>query len=409
MELSDGTLFARDFRILRRLDSGGMGAVYVALQESTGMERAVKVMHPQLVTDPSLRKRFEQEARVASRIASEHVVQVVGAGVDDATGAPFLAMELLRGESLAQHLSKRGAMTLSETREFLVQLTHALGAAHAAGVVHRDLKPENLFLAEARRADAQFTVKVLDFGIAKIVADAVTTGTAALGSPIWMAPEQTSRGTLIAPATDVWALGLIVFRMLTGHLFWREAEHPQGSMTGLLREVLLEPIGTASARASEQGAGYRLPPGFDSWFARCVVREPHARFRDAVEAFRGIDGLLRMVTSGGVAATVLDPSTPSALARSGTEIAIPPWQPPLLSKRSRVGLWVGLVAGGLGLLVLIGGLLVFFSAGDSDTDEALQSSIRRGREPGYVQPATVRASAFVEKSRQESWGPELAF
>jgi serine/threonine protein kinase len=169
--LAPGTLFANDFRILRELRKGGMGAVYVAEQLSTAQLRALKVMRPELVLNPKLRARFAQEARVGARIASEHVVSVLAAGIDEATGAPWLAMELLLGEDLAELVAKEGPLAPPVALPILEQVCHAVSAAHAAGVVHRDLKPENIFVAKARRLGAQSMVKVLDFGIAKIVAD----------------------------------------------------------------------------------------------------------------------------------------------------------------------------------------------------------------------------------------------
>jgi len=164
-DLAAGSVFANDYRIVRRLAAGGMGAVYIAEQLSTGRERALKLMHPGLVGSPELRDKFALEARVGARIRSEHVVEVVGAGVDAQSGVPWLAMELLEGEDLAHAVKRRGAFTPLETAGILAQICHALGAAHAAGIVHRDLKPENVFLAERRRAQESYTVKVLDFGI----------------------------------------------------------------------------------------------------------------------------------------------------------------------------------------------------------------------------------------------------
>jgi serine/threonine protein kinase len=250
--LQPGSVIAGDFRVVSRLSQGGMGTVFVAEQLSTGKPRALKLMLPQLVADPALRQRFEQEARIGSRIDSEHVVEVVGAGVDAGTGMPWLAMELLRGEDLAQFVVRRGALPAGEVLAVFEQLCHALGAAHTVGIVHRDLKPENLFLAEARRAGVAFTVKVLDFGIAKITQEATTKGTQAMGSPIWMAPEQSSRSP-VTPATDVWALGLIAFYLLTGKYFWRAAQRDDATVMELMREVLFEPVLPASARAAELG------------------------------------------------------------------------------------------------------------------------------------------------------------
>jgi serine/threonine protein kinase len=286
--LQPGSLFAGDFRVLRSLSTGGMGAVYVAEQVSTGKHRAVKVMLPQLVADPSLRKRFEQEARIASMIESEHVVEVVGAGIDT-TGLPWLAMELLSGEDLSKMVARRGALPVAEVLTLFEQLCHAVAAAHRAGIVHRDLKPENIFLAQAKRAGVTFTVKVLDFGIAKIVAEAKTKQTAAMGSPIWMAPEQAERSP-ITPATDVWALGLVAFYLLTGRFFWKAANLEDATIPQLMREVLFEPIVPASVRTHELGLA--LPPAFDAWFARCVAREPAARFPDAGQAWAAMAAAL---------------------------------------------------------------------------------------------------------------------
>jgi len=295
--LNAGSIFAGEYRVLRPLAEGGMGAVYEVEQVGTGAMRALKIMHPQLVNDEKLRARFVQEARVSALIESDHVVQVVGAGVDTATGAPWLAMELLRGETMAQNLSRRGGLALWELRDVFSQLCHALAAAHDVGVVHRDLKPENIFFGVARREGASFTVKVLDFGIAKLVAEAHHTHTAAIGTPLWMAPEQTEVGMAVRPATDVWALGLLAFYCLTGMHFWRVANAERLSAAALLREVVLDPIVSASERASEYGRGDRVPPGFDGWFARCVVRDMDKRFANAREAREALEQIITISTS----------------------------------------------------------------------------------------------------------------
>jgi serine/threonine protein kinase len=260
-----------------------MGSVYVVEQMSTGKPRALKLMLPDLISDPTSRRRFEQEARIASRIQSEHVVQVVGSGIDRASGTPWLAMELLSGHDLAEVLAKRIRLEPAQVLTIFEQLCHALGAAHRVGIVHRDLKPENLFLANSQRAGAEAVVKVLDFGIAKIVAEAKTNRTAQVGSPLWMAPEQTELSG-ITPATDVWALGLIAFNLLTGRYFWKSANLGESTIQQLLREMLFDPIPRASTRASELRCEKHIPGRFDEWFSRCVSREPSARFADAERA-----------------------------------------------------------------------------------------------------------------------------
>jgi serine/threonine protein kinase len=290
--LANDSIFARDYKIIRPLNEGGMGAVYVVEQISTGSQRALKLMHPQFVQDARSRQRFEQEARVGARIESEHVVQVLAAGVDDATGYPYIVMELLKGEDLSVALQRRGAIAAAEVNQIFGQLCHALAAAHAAGVVHRDLKPENIFLAASHREGSSFTVKVLDFGIAKVVAEAKNSSTAAIGTPLWMAPEQTAAHSTVGPPTDVWALGLIAFRMLTGRIYWVAANDEAATTAALMREILFEPVIPAAERASQLGVSHLLPPGFDGWFVRCVNREMNQRYPNAAEARAALAQLL---------------------------------------------------------------------------------------------------------------------
>ncbi|AKF07955.1 serine/threonine-protein kinase [Sandaracinus amylolyticus] len=282
-QLVPGHVFARDFRILHLLAEGGMGAVYVVEQLSTGKRRALKAMLPQLVVDARARERFAQEARIAAHIESEHVVETVAAGIDEPTGLPWLAMELLEGRDLSHALRERGALPPSEVFEILQQLGDGLGAAHAKGIVHRDLKPENLFIAVSRRRGVPFTLKILDFGIAKLTQESRATAstTAAVGSPMWMAPEQTEQHARIRPATDVWALGLVAFYLLTGRSYWRVANHPEVRLTALFTEVLVTPLEPASVRAAQLGVGHLVPAGFDAWLARCLDRDPERRFPDA--------------------------------------------------------------------------------------------------------------------------------
>ncbi|HRH00979.1 MAG TPA: serine/threonine-protein kinase, partial [Polyangiaceae bacterium] len=324
-DLAEGTLFAAEFRVVRRLASGGMGAVYLAEQLSTGRQRALKLMHFGMASSPELREKFTLEARVGARIASEHVVEVVGAGVDAATGTPWLAMELLVGDDLAATVRRHGPFTLAESAAILGQVCHALGAAHAAGIVHRDLKPENVFLAHSKRAQEAHTVKVLDFGIAKLLEEA-RANTGAIGSPLWMAPEQTERSADISPATDVWALGLLAFHMLTGRPFWLSArgdgEREGGGVRGFFRELVLEPIPPASQRARELGAAVTLPGSFDTWFARAVAREPHDRYADATEAYAALCALCGFAPPS--ADVPRRPSLPDSRGRTDLRVSTPP-------------------------------------------------------------------------------------
>jgi TonB family protein len=312
MLLTPGTTFAGDYLIERPLAEGGMGAVYVATQISTGQPRALKVMQPQLVADEKSRARFLEEARIGSRIASEHVVSVVAAGVDASSGIPWLAMELLEGVDLDRYVRERGALPPAEALELLEQAAHALADAHAKGIIHRDLKPENLFVARARRRNAESTVKILDFGIARTIAESrvAATVTSAIGSPLWMAPEQAQAGAKLRPATDVWALGLITFYMLTGKQYWLVANHPEFNLSALLVEVMTLAIEPPSQRGAQLGVTVSLPYAFDGWFLRCLARDPEQRFADAGVAIRE----LRQVLSGAYL-----PTSPQASPAPGTQ------------------------------------------------------------------------------------------
>lgn len=303
-----GAVLGGDFRIERQLGAGGMGAVYVAEQLSTGRRRALKLMHPSLVSDARLRERFEQEARVGARIQSDHVVQVIAAGIDEATGSPFIAMELLDGEDLATTIARRGALPPSDVRAILQPVCHALGAAHAVGIVHRDLKPENIFLLHTQDVQRSFDVKLLDFGIAKLTADARTMATSAVGTPLWMAPEQTDPRAKIAPTADVWPLGLLVFMMLTGRSYWRVANESGVSVQALMREILFEHVDAPSVRAVELGIDVPLPVGFDAWFLQCLDRDAARRFPTAKEAWESLVPVL--------GAEVREPARLAALARA---------------------------------------------------------------------------------------------
>ncbi len=299
LRLTRDVVLGGDFRILTPLGAGGMGAVYTAEQLSTGRRRAVKVMHPLIVEDDKQRQRFAREARIGARIVSDHVVDVIAAGVDAELGIPWIAMELLEGDDLGEHLVRRGAQGLGQVVEHFRQLCHALGAAHRAGIVHRDVKPQNIFVSATQTPTAPTTIKVLDFGIAKVAAVASAAGTAMVGSPAWMAPEQTDPLAPITPAADVWALGLLAFWMLTGASFWHAANSSQASLHALMKEVLFDVIPPASERAAEYGRAARLPEGFDPWFARCVDREAPGRFTDATELYDALEKVARDAPSIG--------------------------------------------------------------------------------------------------------------
>jgi serine/threonine-protein kinase len=206
-------LFHVDYEVRRCLKIGGMAVVYEAVHRVTRRPSALKVLLPEVLAEQGMRARFAIEARIPSEIDCEHVVEVLDAGVDDATGATFLVMELLRGDDLETVLRRRGRLPAEEALALLRQAAQALDQVHAARVVHRDLKPSNLFLCEAKSVAP--VLKVLDFGIAKILDGSALT-TRNLGTPVYMSPEQVRGDGDVDGAADVYALGHIAFTLLAG-------------------------------------------------------------------------------------------------------------------------------------------------------------------------------------------------
>ena len=326
--LREGSIFAGDFKVIRPLRSGGQGSLYVVEQLSTSKLRALKLMLPELVAQPASRKRFELEAKIAARIQSDHIVESIASGVDVKTGVPWLAMELLEGEDLSIHIQKRRHLPVAEVLEIFDQLCHAVGEAHKQGIVHRDLKPENIFLSASRRRGLAFMVKVLDFGIARVMAEAKTQSGATvtgLGTPMWMAPEQTVPGGRVEPSTDVWPLGLLAFRLLTGYLFWKAPYDPSASVLMLMAEAFMHPLPVASARAADYRCQDRLPAGFDAWFAKCVARNMDDRYADASAAFTALEPILVAAIALGAqsaqAANTASASGPTSSDGTGEVIA----------------------------------------------------------------------------------------
>lgn len=320
LTLAEGTLFNNRYRIIRCIAMGGMGAVYEAVHLETERRRALKVMHPHLLQSHDLRDRFRQEARVAAHVDSEFIVDVFDAGIDDATQMPFLVMELLRGEELGQLLTRVGRLEAAEAVTYLYHTALALDRTHRAHIVHRDLKPENLFLTE--REDGSRRVKVLDFGIAKIVAESAThvNATRSIGTPLYMAPEQFQTGKSVTPATDLYSLGMVAFTLLVGTPYWLEESRAAGSVFAFASSVHNGPEEPASLRARRRGVP--IPAGFDAWFARATAARPEQRFPSAVAAILTLADALSVprpgpAASGDLQTTVLLSTESASGAPSG--------------------------------------------------------------------------------------------
>jgi serine/threonine-protein kinase len=268
-------LVAGKYEIVGLIGRGGMGSVWEGRHATLGTRVAIKFIDQEHVGNEEARSRFATEARAAATIQSRYAIQIFDHGVTD-EGRPYIVMELLVGESLDKRLDRLGRLTLPETARILGHVARALQRAHDAGIIHRDLKPENIFLE--RSPDDDEIAKVLDFGIAKIKSNAgaglsssTKTG-AVLGTPYFMSPEQARGLRSLDRRSDLWSLGVIAFKSVTGVLPF------DGESVG----DLLVKICTAPPRVpSEVVAG--LPAAFDAWFFRAVDRDPEKRFASATE------------------------------------------------------------------------------------------------------------------------------
>ncbi|MCC6558554.1 MAG: protein kinase, partial [Polyangiaceae bacterium] len=359
-KVEPGLVITGRYRVEKQLGEGGMGSVFLVQHVHTDEHLALKVLHAAVVKDAIALERFKREARTPARIGSDHVVRVTDADVSpELGGAPYLVMEYLRGQDLDKLVAERGALPPEDVVRYLQQAARALDKAHAMGIVHRDLKPENLFLTH--REDGAPWIKVLDFGIAKLtegsgVGTKTSTGQI-FGTPLFMSPEQAlAEHAKISPQTDVWALGLIAHKLLTGKDIWT-AE----TLTHLLAQIAYQPLPVPS----EHGATFG--PQYDAWFARCCARDPAARFASAgeaaVELARAL-GLSMETTgragsapslataapvSGDVAiAKTVSPATPAPMGASAGPLTVGA-QPS--RRRTGVGVAVALALAGAGALL----------------------------------------------------------
>jgi eukaryotic-like serine/threonine-protein kinase len=295
--LEKDQIFAGRYRIHRFLAKGGFGAVYEAERVDTEARVALKVLWPNVLETNAAMEQFSLEARVASRISSEHVVNVFDVGADAKTQRPFLAMELLVGKHFEELVEEHGPLPYAELAVYYRQIGSALDKAHGyvdrsgtrRPIIHRDLKPENLFLTH--RENGEPLVKILDFGLAKVLTDTANTSRELKGTPLFMAFEQAAVAP-VTPQTDIWALGLIAFYLLTGKIYWLSANTDESPFSRLFTEVLSTPLDPPSERARVIGSDVELPAGFDEWFDRCVNRDASQRFQTAGECAEALAALL---------------------------------------------------------------------------------------------------------------------
>jgi serine/threonine protein kinase len=319
-----------------------MGTVYDAIHGKTGRRVALKLIHERLVTSDQSRKRFEREARAAATIESLHVVQILDSGEDDASGVPFIAMEYLQGEDL-RSLLKRGPLPERLAIAIAIQICSGLKKAHENEIVHRDLKPANVFVATMD--DRRRMVKLLDFGIAKLVGEGTmttdaTATNATLGSPPYMSPEQLRSPRDVDEQTDVWALGVVLYEMLSGHTP-TEGIEPIGARVYAICHKPAAPLRQVAPHVSSRLA---------SIVHRALEIDKAQRFTSIDEMMSALRSLAPVTATGDIleedlAAIGESGVRPSGVAPTGVDLV----SPPRSSRRV-------LAMGAVGLVAMVGAL-----------------------------------------------------
>ncbi len=350
-----------NYVVTEQIGEGGMGAVYLAEHPKISRRVAIKVLLPRLSRDPQLVTRFFNEARAASEIRNEHIVDILDFGeLED--GSHYIIMEWLAGRSLGDTLAREGRLSLPRSIHIARGIGRALGAAHARGIVHRDLKPDNIFLI-AHGEDADF-VKVLDFGIAKLMlekSDFQTQAGAIMGTPYYMSPEQCN-GAPVDQRTDVYSMGIMLYQMLCGrlHLF-------QHASLGALIAAHLTEAPPPPTRFEPS-----IPRAVEQAVLQALEKEPDSRFAS-------VEALVRAFGDVQTGGQPVYRSTTSAVAASTTPLAerARAWRARGTELVTRAG-WVGsrpqlVLLGGATLLVVLLLGLVFGRSGPTPTLPAAAS------------------------------------
>jgi eukaryotic-like serine/threonine-protein kinase len=273
-EPAEGQVIEGKYLLGSILGRGGMGIVFAAHHLQLEQDVAIKFLLPEFARQPEWMKRFLREAQAAFRIQTEHVVRILDFGV--AAGTPFFVMERLLGEPLASYGRRMGPLAPGDAIDLLLQVCAALREAHANGIVHRDLKPANMFLVS--RGDGTRLLKVLDFGISKHAApgeqleDVITRSSEILGSAHYMSPEQLRKTSAVGPRSDIWALGVVLYQLLT-----RRVPFESETTAGIVLAIVADPPPDLRTVRPD------LPPALAAVVARCLEKDPSARYPSVVE------------------------------------------------------------------------------------------------------------------------------
>jgi serine/threonine-protein kinase len=271
--IEQGTILLGKYRVERLIGQGGMAAVYLAHHELLQQDVAIKVLLPEVAVRPEMAARFVNEARAAVRLRDEHIAMVMDVGRLEDESA-YIVLEYLEGHDLEETLESGGPLPWQHVVDYVLQALEAVAQAHSLGIVHRDLKPANLFLA--KRHNGGTIVKVLDFGISKITNASsdmsVTSTKTMLGSPAFMSPEQLRSAKKVDLRTDIWAVGVIMYHLLTG-AFPYEAESVGELFAAVLEQ---EPRAIRASRAD-------VPEKIEAAYRRCLSRNVDERFQNVAD------------------------------------------------------------------------------------------------------------------------------
>jgi serine/threonine-protein kinase len=280
-----------NYKIVRKLGEGGMGAVYLGEHALLGRKAAVKVLLPSLSSRADIVNRFFNEARAATSINDPGIVQIFDFGYHT-DGSAFIVMEFLEGETLDARLHKLGRLPVSDALRITRQVASSLFAAHAQHIVHRDLKPENIFLVRDAEVNYGERPKILDFGIAKLSDDgsgkSKTRTGALMGTPVYMSPEQCRGSGELDHRSDIYALGCVLFHLIVGK--------PPFDMEGM-GEILAAHLREPAPAPSSRSPG--IPPEVDAIILHCLEKDPAARFQDMNELAGAIGQILPYMTAPG--------------------------------------------------------------------------------------------------------------
>ncbi len=430
--VEQGQILAGKYRVDRVLGEGGMGVVVAATDTALERRVAIKFLLPEYAEHTEASVRFMREARAAVKIQSEHIARVIDVNEMD-NGSPYMVMEFLEGGDLSQVIEQHKQLPIDEAVLYTLQACDAIAEAHSYGIVHRDLKPANLFLA--KQPDGSSKVKVLDFGISKTTvvgpdtADASLTRTSSMmGSPLYMSPEQMRSTKDVDARTDIWALGVILYELLTGKLPFDAVSIPELSAKILLEDP--EPILRPD-----------VPEALKAVILRAMTKDPNARYPSVAEFSmalaeyapkRGranVERISRLLTNAGMSQSALQlpPSIPApSLAATQIEVdlaesqgarahagTIADWsntQGPRTQSGGGMGKWI--VAASVSLLLIGGGAtaLVMMSSGGAESEAALAATPELQPAPDpveqpqpEVQPAelAVAEQATAERATAE--------